>query len=153
MTIAETSDAQKPGFVARLRYIGLYALSLLLVLLAPILGVFVALVAAWHAIVAQSIVLLPLAVFLALVIVSVYQRHKGGDILTLGLMLTLTAGWFLIDLETRKEILGWASALVLPVELLAGSLAVLCLLLVVLLVFRFSAERRRRVLVSRGSPK
>jgi cbb3-type cytochrome oxidase subunit 3 len=149
MAVTELETADRPGMVTRLGHVVLYGLALVLVLLAPILGMLVAAVAAWHAVLAQSIVLLPLGLFLVLVILSVYQRHGRSDLTVLSLMLAATASWFLLDSQARIEMLKWGGALVLPVELLVGALAVMVLLLVLLFVSRFSAQRKRRLAAAR----
>lgn len=107
MAVTELETADRPGMVTRLGHVVLYGLALVLVLLAPILGMLVAAVAAWHAVLAQSIILLPLGLFLVLVILSVYQRHGRSDLAVLSLMLAATASWFLLDSQARIEMLKW----------------------------------------------
>lgn len=135
------APAFRPSGWKRIGLAVLYVLALTLLLLAPVLGLAVGAVGAWHAILAGSIFYLPIGVLLMLVGLSVYQCHRKRDIATLALLAAAVSGWFLVDLTTRNKMQEWAVGLILPVELLAGLLALLVLLLAVLLAWRLFADR------------
>lgn len=102
----------------------------MLVLIAPALGAVTAAVATWQAVLAGSILYMPLGLVLVLAVIAIVQSHKPLDFVLFGLLLVGVIAWFRTDplrqagwLESLQE---WASLL----HLVPGLLLILGLLLI-----------------------
>jgi len=76
----QSPNASRPGGLALLNNTLLCTLACLLILIAPLLGLMVAAIGAWHAIVAGSIFYLPLGLAVVLAALAIVQSHKKGYI-------------------------------------------------------------------------
>lgn len=144
MTTTQLSTARQTTAIAHLGNIALYTMALLLVMAAPLLGVAAAAFGAWQAIVAGSLLYLAPAVIIVLIALSILQSHKKGDLALLALVLTATAGWFMIEAQTRAGLLEWSTALPAHRGLLIGLLVLMVVALALIYAYRFNAARAIR---------
>ena len=139
--------------LARLLRFIQFALALLLVLVAPLLGLLAAAIGTWHAIVAGSIFYLPLGLVIVLMVLAIIQCHKTGDIALLTVMVAGAVTWFLAGGQTQTRLLEWVESLVGRTELLAGLLVLMVMWLVMLYTFRLVPARATRLkLALAGTP-
>lgn len=113
-----------------------YGLALLLVLLSPALGVLVAAVATWHALLAGSFWYMPLGVVLLLAAIAMVQNHKLFDLVFLGVVILTVIAWFGADSLQQRYLLEGVHALLSQTHLMAGVLATLIVALVLIHIAR-----------------
>lgn len=131
--------------MAHLKNTILYSLALLLVVMAPLLGLVAAGTAIWYATLAGSMLYMPLGLIIVLAILAILHSHKKGDLALLALLLTGVSAWFLANAETRAAALEWLSAVADQTALLIGLLVLAVIALGLIYTLRLVAARAMRI--------
>jgi hypothetical protein len=121
-----------PSKRSRTASVLMHSLALILVMLAPVLGLLAAAVAAWHAIVAGSIWYLPLALVIVLAAIAMIQSHKPFDLALLGLVVVAAFSWFMADSLQQVRLFDSILSLVPRTYLLGTILLVMVVALVLI---------------------
>lgn len=106
-----------------------YPLALILVLLAPVMGLMAATVPAWHSLLAGSIWYMPLGLVLVLVTIAIVQNHRLFDLALLGLLALGVIAWFRTDPLQQGRLLDAVQALATQTHLMVGVLLAMILAL------------------------
>lgn len=107
----------------------LHGLALVLVLLAPALGMATAAVATWHSLLAGSIWYLPLGLVLVLTMIAILESHKPFDLVLLGLLALGVVAWFRVDALQQGLFVDSLQELAIRTSLMVGLLLIMTLAL------------------------
>ena len=131
-TIGRMNAILPPPIRSRTVSLLLYGLAVLMVLLAPILGILAAAAVAWQALLAGSIWYMPLGLVLVLAAIAMAYSHNLFDLAVLGLVIVAMIAWFTADGLQQGRLLEALLAMAPRTGLMAGLLLVMVLALVLI---------------------
>ena len=124
-----------------------------MILMAPPLGIFAALILVWHAIIAGSLPFAVIALGIGLVTVSIVQSHRKRDLALLAVMSICAASWFLIGTTVQTHFLEWGARLADRTNILCGLLILIVIWIGLVYWVRHARARSKITIVTLSSPE